>query len=185
MTELAMPNEKAPWTEERVETLKKLWADGLSASQIAGRLGMGVTRNAVIGKVHRLNLSGRATPPRNAQPRTARKTPREPSAPGRSPSMPTAGANALKPFSQMAPRPMPLPEPKPLRLVDSAKPAGCRRRNRGPGRTLRKRGRSRAQSVDDRSRHVAGGHERPDRPRWDSGRCARRAHSAWRSKTQS
>ena len=47
------------WTDERVELLKKLWADGLSASQIAGELG-GVTRNAVIGKVHRLGLSGRA-----------------------------------------------------------------------------------------------------------------------------
>ena len=48
------------WTEERVELLKKLWGEGLSASQIAGRLGS-VTRNAVIGKVHRLGLSGRAT----------------------------------------------------------------------------------------------------------------------------
>ena len=48
------------WNDERVELLKKLWAEGLSASQIAGRLG-GVTRNAVIGKVHRLGLSGRAT----------------------------------------------------------------------------------------------------------------------------
>jgi len=49
-----------PWTEDRVETLKKLWTEGLSASQIANRLGE-VTRNAVIGKVHRLGLSGRAT----------------------------------------------------------------------------------------------------------------------------
>ncbi len=48
------------WTDDRVELLKKLWSEGLSASQIAGRLG-GVTRNAVIGKVHRLGLSGRAT----------------------------------------------------------------------------------------------------------------------------
>ncbi len=48
------------WNDERVELLKKLWAEGLSASQIAARLG-GVTRNAVIGKVHRLGLSGRAT----------------------------------------------------------------------------------------------------------------------------
>jgi GcrA cell cycle regulator len=47
------------WTDERVELLKKLWADGLSASQIANELGS-VTRNAVIGKVHRLGLSGRA-----------------------------------------------------------------------------------------------------------------------------
>ena len=46
------------WTDERVETLKKLWTDGLSASQIAAQLG-GITRNAVIGKVHRLGASGR------------------------------------------------------------------------------------------------------------------------------
>ncbi|MEE4212034.1 MAG: GcrA family cell cycle regulator [Parvularcula sp.] len=49
------------WTDERVEELKKLWAEGHSASQIAARMG-GVTRNAVIGKVHRLGLSGRAAP---------------------------------------------------------------------------------------------------------------------------
>jgi GcrA cell cycle regulator len=63
------------WTDERVELLKKLWSDGLSASQIAGELG-GITRNAVIGKVHRLGLSGRAkapssTAPRQRKPRTA------------------------------------------------------------------------------------------------------------------
>ena len=46
------------WTDERVETLKKMWAEGQSASQIAKELG-GVTRNAVIGKVHRLGLSNR------------------------------------------------------------------------------------------------------------------------------
>jgi GcrA cell cycle regulator len=56
------------WTEERVELLKKLWADGLSASQIAAELG-GITRNAVIGKVHRLGLSGRAKRPSSASPR--------------------------------------------------------------------------------------------------------------------
>ena len=51
------------WTDERVELLRKLWSEGLSASQIAAQLG-GVSRNAVIGKVHRLKLSsrGRATP---------------------------------------------------------------------------------------------------------------------------
>ena len=56
------------WTDERVELLKKLWSDGLSASQIAAELG-GVTRNAVIGKVHRLGLSGRAKSPSSAAPR--------------------------------------------------------------------------------------------------------------------
>ena len=55
------------WTDERVEALKKLWLDGISASQIAKHLG-GVTRNAVIGKVHRLGLSGRATPSQPARP---------------------------------------------------------------------------------------------------------------------
>jgi GcrA cell cycle regulator len=56
------------WTEERVEQLKTLWTDGLSASQIARALG-GVTRNAVIGKVHRLGLAGRAGPARAERPR--------------------------------------------------------------------------------------------------------------------
>lgn len=46
------------WTDERVELLTKLWSEGLSASQIAAQLG-GVSRNAVIGKVHRLHLSSR------------------------------------------------------------------------------------------------------------------------------
>jgi len=61
------------WTDERVELLKKLWADGLSASQIAAELG-GITRNAVIGKVHRLGLSGRAksTSSASTRPRKAR-----------------------------------------------------------------------------------------------------------------
>jgi GcrA cell cycle regulator len=63
------------WTEERVELLKKLWMEGFSASQIASELGDGVTRNAVIGKVHRLKLSGRAKPA-SAAPRAARATPR-------------------------------------------------------------------------------------------------------------
>lgn len=48
------------WTDDRVYTLTRLWRDGLSASQIARALAGGVTRNAVIGKVHRLGLSGRA-----------------------------------------------------------------------------------------------------------------------------
>lgn len=60
------------WTDERVELLRKLWAEGLSASQIANQLG-GVSRNAVIGKVHRLKLSGRGRASA-AQPR-AKKTP--------------------------------------------------------------------------------------------------------------
>lgn len=77
------------WTDERVELLKKLWAEGLSASQIAAELG-GVTRNAVIGKVHRLNLSGRAKSA-NSSPR-----PRKPRAPGGARRHVTVGNTALK-----------------------------------------------------------------------------------------
>ncbi|MGB8819225.1 MAG: GcrA family cell cycle regulator [Rhizobiaceae bacterium] len=59
------------WTDERVELLRKLWTEGLSASQIAAQMG-GVSRNAVIGKVHRLKLSGRgkqtSTQPRAKKP---------------------------------------------------------------------------------------------------------------------
>lgn len=68
------------WTDERVELLRKLWSEGLSASQIAAQLGS-VTRNAVIGKVHRLKLSSRgrttAAAPRQkktSQGATASKT---------------------------------------------------------------------------------------------------------------
>ncbi len=81
------------WTDERVETLKRMWSEGQSASQIAKELG-GVTRNAVIGKVHRLGLSNRvggageeevevapaaapaATPPKVEPPRPAAEPPR-------------------------------------------------------------------------------------------------------------
>jgi GcrA cell cycle regulator len=86
------------WTEERVELLKKLWADGLSASQIAGRLG-GITRNAVIGKVHRLGLAGRATTSRLRSPRLRHRmaqTPARPVAPARV-QYRTHGNVALKP----------------------------------------------------------------------------------------
>ncbi len=63
------------WNEERVEKLKTWWAEGQTASQIADKLG-NVSRNAVIGKVYRLGLSGRGRPvrspstpaPRNAPP---------------------------------------------------------------------------------------------------------------------
>jgi len=80
------------WTDERVELLRKLWADGLSASQIAAELG-GITRNAVIGKVHRLQLSGRAKPsssvPRIRKPRASNGVMR--------PRMRFSGNNALAP----------------------------------------------------------------------------------------
>jgi GcrA cell cycle regulator len=53
---------KTTWSDERVELLKTLWASGKTAAQIATELGDNLTRNAVIGKAHRLGLSGRITP---------------------------------------------------------------------------------------------------------------------------
>ena len=75
----------AQWSDDRVTTLSKLWLDGLNASQIAKQLG-GVTRNAVIGKVYRLGLSGRATPSRPGRA-VAVRTPRTPR-PARPPALP-------------------------------------------------------------------------------------------------
>src|ERR1700749_3350562 len=87
------------WTEDRVAALKKLWLEGLSASQIAKQLG-GVTRNAVIGKVHRLGLSGRATPA--SPPRPASKAPLPP--------RPVSGSS-LAPRGSLAHPPQPHPQP--------------------------------------------------------------------------
>jgi GcrA cell cycle regulator len=50
------------WTDERIALLKKMWKEGKSAAEIAKMLGKGVTRNAVIGKAHRMGLSGRPSP---------------------------------------------------------------------------------------------------------------------------
>lgn len=50
------------WTDERVTLLRQLWGNGKSASEIAQMLGDQITRNAVIGKAHRLGLSGRPSP---------------------------------------------------------------------------------------------------------------------------
>jgi len=57
------------WTEEREQKLKKLWEKGYTASQIAEMLGGGTTRNAVIGKAHRLKLAARATSKQSKNPK--------------------------------------------------------------------------------------------------------------------
>jgi len=95
------------WTDERVELLKRLWSEGLSASQIAAQLG-GVTRNAVIGKVHRLSLSGRAKPASNS-PRPRKPRSASPQRAGTRHYV--AGNTALKTHVQPAPRRVPAPVP--------------------------------------------------------------------------
>lgn len=108
------------WTDERVELLKKMWGEGQSASQIAKELG-GVTRNAVIGKVHRLGLSNRATsaspaksepkekpapaPKAEAKPKPAPKT--EPARPAPAPAAETKPATPAR--RQIIPAGQPLP----------------------------------------------------------------------------
>ena len=86
------------WTDERVETLKKMWGEGQSASQIAKELG-GVTRNAVIGKVHRLGLSNRtAGAPAAAAPAPKPNLPaRKQIIPAGQPLPPQPSANEISP----------------------------------------------------------------------------------------
>ena len=110
------------WTDDRVEVLKKLWAEGLSASQIAMELG-GVTRNAVIGKVHRLKLSGRGktsnVSSRPRQPRSSTNTSKPRQSSGGS-----IGNAALK----MNPdaRPDAAPAPRPSQFEELVIPFGER-----------------------------------------------------------
>ena len=89
------------WTDERVETLKKMWGEGQSASQIAKELG-GVTRNAVIGKVHRLGLSNRTT---GATPK--------PEAKAAKPAAPKAEVKPRPSPKTEAARPVPQPSAEP------------------------------------------------------------------------
>ncbi|TRD22568.1 GcrA family cell cycle regulator [Palleronia caenipelagi] len=106
------------WTEERVERLKQMWNEGHSASQIAKELG-DVTRNAVIGKVHRLGLSNRVTPGDAAKP--AAKAEPAPEAPK---AEPVAEAPAAKPAPEPAEEPAAAPvEEEPVEAQVPAIPA--------------------------------------------------------------
>jgi len=125
------------WTEERIAALKSLWEEGLSASQIAARLG-GVTRNAVIGKVHRLGLSGRPSPLR-ADPARPETKPASAAAPMARRVVPqpnltvvrTAGPAEVRPAEQAkmaAPAPMLVAElaTAPVAVPEAVVPSGNR-----------------------------------------------------------
>ncbi|ATE64773.1 GcrA family cell cycle regulator [Rhizorhabdus dicambivorans] len=86
------------WTEERIDQLKRLWGQGMTASQIADELG-GVSRNAVIGKAHRLGLEARPSPVKGGE-----------AASGGSPA-PASPAPAPERVAAPAPRPAPAPAP--------------------------------------------------------------------------
>jgi GcrA cell cycle regulator len=119
------------WTDDRVEALKKLWAEGLSASQIASRLGE-VTRNAVIGKVHRLGLSGRTTTSRVKSVRPRRSVARtkrqrllrfQPQSPGRDLFPPTFDAADTAVFREVEELVIPIEQRK---SIQSLVEASCR-----------------------------------------------------------
>lgn len=96
------------WTDERVELLRKLWLEGLSASQIANTLSNGITRNAVIGKVHRLGLSGRIKASAPSVPRPRNK-PMRPAVPRHTVTAirgNTALALKIHPTEMLEPEPM-------------------------------------------------------------------------------
>ncbi|WP_375258993.1 GcrA family cell cycle regulator [Citreimonas sp.] len=110
------------WTDERVEMLKKMWSEGQSASQIAKELG-GVTRNAVIGKVHRLGLSNRAgaapapaaaAPAPEPKPRPEAKAPKADPKPVRDATPPPAAPAAAPEEAAAEPEPAPQPLRKPI-----------------------------------------------------------------------
>jgi len=93
------------WTEERVELLRKLWNDGLSASQVAAELGAGITRNAVIGKIHRLGLAERAKTASAPRPRVAKPPRQQPQMRSQGPVVHGNVALAFAPRAMVAPAP--------------------------------------------------------------------------------
>ncbi|MEL6205216.1 MAG: GcrA family cell cycle regulator [Pseudomonadota bacterium] len=113
------------WTDERVELLKKMWAEGQSASQIAKELG-GVTRNAVIGKVHRLGLSNRTGSegaPAAAPPPSAKVEPSQPApAPKPEPVEPAAKAVPEPAVVTASPAPSPQPSPARRQIIPAGQP---------------------------------------------------------------
>src|SRR5688572_2753060 len=125
------------WTDERIATLTKMWESGATASQIADELG-GVSRNAVIGKAHRLGLKARPSPVKANEPKPAPK-PKEvearpaPKARPRAAAPPERGADedeAPAPASATPSQPLPNAKPDMPRVV-SVGPGGFLRQ--GPG----------------------------------------------------
>ncbi len=106
------------WSEERIEALTRLWREGLSASQVARQLG-GISRSAVIGKVHRLGIAGRDAPSRPH------------ALVGRHAGRPRASAGGVRrPTAPRSPRPAVLPrvvfEAPATATIHTLTPHGCR-----------------------------------------------------------
>jgi GcrA cell cycle regulator len=118
------------WTEERIERLKKMWHDGATASQIAEELG-GVSRNAVIGKAHRLGLEQRPSP---VKPGEEKETKKAAPAPAVAAPKPTPRAEAPKPESAAPSTASAAPQRTPAQRLSSA---DMQYRSIGPGGFIR------------------------------------------------
>jgi len=123
------------WTDERIATLTKMWESGATASQIADELG-GVSRNAVIGKAHRLGLKARPSPVKANEPKPAPrkeevKAPVKPKAKAPSPEPEEDFEDEGAPAAASAVPSQPLPNREPTPRVVSVGPGGFLRQ--GPG----------------------------------------------------
>ena len=104
------------WTDERIERLKSLWTKGMTASHIADELG-GVSRNAVIGKAHRLGLQSRPSPVKPNEPEPKPKAKAKEKAPAAPVEAKSAPAEAAPP-RPAPPRPEPEPKPAPAPIAE-------------------------------------------------------------------
>ena len=124
------------WTEERIDQLKAMWQKGLTASQIAEELG-GVSRNAVIGKAHRLELQSRPSPVKAVDAVVSKAEPRKASASKpkveAAPPQPPAVARVI-PAAQPVEKNADVPQPVP---TSPHAPTGAQLRSIGPGGFLR------------------------------------------------
>lgn len=108
------------WTEERIALLTKYWQQGHSASQIAEALGEGLTRNAVIGKAHRLGLASRPSPLKGAEAKSEEREVRPKKRPAATGMPAAAEATADPSADRPAPAEVPAPEPAPARPATAA-----------------------------------------------------------------
>jgi GcrA cell cycle regulator len=89
---MTLADNKISWTDDRINLLKRMWKEGKSAADIAKSLGKGVTRNAVIGKAHRMGLSGRPSPIKAPEPKKAAAPPKKAVKPAPPPPPPKKAA---------------------------------------------------------------------------------------------
>ncbi len=143
------------WTDERIDRLKELWTQGMTASQIADELG-GVSRNAVIGKAHRLGLQSRPSP---VKPNEAGDGGEAAPAPER---------------PRPRPRPPPRPAPRPSRAGSRGRSRAARRRRRRPRPAAAPAAAAAADPLDRPGRLRP-----PGRRATSSRRSRRRRRAAW------